>query len=691
MTDNILTAEEQLIWRKSKTAFLRNYNPAPHQEGGQRATTGALGEEVVYQALCDIVETTCKELLKPLGILHQTSSRAKKYDSLEGKVTKFLSGLFPDNPKADEAFISAKLEDEIKDRAGARILLYFPDDVGEVVEAISNCPDITIEGNKIAITKSRRYRPNDSRADYADGAFLTELVGREQIKGQRWKHYGYRAAHLIVKLSDGGQIQLESFASGHLLTPEIVKVQAMCDFELKTTLSKFFIDYIDSKKPIGTNNPIDTTESVDTKKPEDDPDFREFFKQVIGSKKTEIQLTTVIMHAWSQVEHDIVYKTLPGVLPTERMDRMLDGINGLSITSEILLQELREANRESTGKAEAFVRKEFENEDELDHWLKSTYHTHKDKWEWKDAPQYSNLLWMTMCRRTGVNHWQPPTTAQELKAFIKAQRLLEHMTRRPGEKLDISLLLLKAMVPPECSPLARDSYRSVFNRQHQSVLYNLFMVANSFSIMASIVEKDVVKMLGNQFSGGVAKMRQIENILTCTLHQAQPVNWDELDIFAKNYLTADWCEIHELAITLTRLNFVISHDCDSTDLPTAWYESGEELCSDKWQHPDGSHGPLQAVTFCCPPQRRYWKPHRIPIQKAEKADADPLHRLTQCFNAHYGRRPERRVDANSRWHRDPRETSFRHEPGNDEHVKVAFRIHVSYPNHDDPNRTGSHK
>jgi hypothetical protein len=50
------------------------------------------------------------------------------------------------------------------------------------------------------------------------------------------------------------------------------------------------------------------------------------------------------------------------------------------------------------------------------------------------------------------HHWQPPTTPKELEAFIKAQGLLEHMTRRPCEKLDVSLLLLKTMAPTQCSP-----------------------------------------------------------------------------------------------------------------------------------------------------------------------------------------------------------------------------------------------
>jgi hypothetical protein len=269
----------------------------------------------------------CKELLEPIGILHQASSRAKKYDSLERNVTTLMSAFFTNNPTADEVCTSAKLNEEIKDRAGARILLYFPDDVGEVVEAISECPDFTIECNKIAVTKSRGYQPNDSQADYALMVrFCPSLSERRNIKGQRWEHYRYRAAHLVVKLSDGGPTKLNASAPEHLLTSKIYKVQAMCKPDLEPESSKSFIAYINSKKPKGDSN------------------FGEVFKKVIGSKKTEIQLTTIVMHAWSHVEHDIVYKRFPGAHSTERIDRMLDDINGLSITSEILLRSFGKRN-----------------------------------------------------------------------------------------------------------------------------------------------------------------------------------------------------------------------------------------------------------------------------------------------------------------------------------------------------------
>ena len=59
-------------------------------------------------------------------------------------------------------------------------------------------------------------------------------------------------------------------------------------------------------------------------------------------KTVEIQITTIVMHAWSEVEHDLIYKN-PYQLPSDpTIDRMVDAVNGLAITNEILLQQLQE-------------------------------------------------------------------------------------------------------------------------------------------------------------------------------------------------------------------------------------------------------------------------------------------------------------------------------------------------------------
>ncbi|GFG11368.1 hypothetical protein IFM5058_05393 [Aspergillus udagawae] len=54
----------------------------------------------------------------------------------------------------------------------------------------------------------------------------------------------------------------------------------------------------------------------------------------------EVQVASLLMHAWSEVNHDLAYKTLNGQLSVDEL-RVLDGINGLVLTGEVLLSQLK--------------------------------------------------------------------------------------------------------------------------------------------------------------------------------------------------------------------------------------------------------------------------------------------------------------------------------------------------------------
>ncbi|MET3368439.1 UNVERIFIED_CONTAM: hypothetical protein ABIE34_001679 [Jeotgalibacillus campisalis] len=61
-----------------------------------------------------------------------------------------------------------------------------------------------------------------------------------------------------------------------------------------------------------------------------------------SSALIEVQVASVLMHAWSEVEHDLVYKPLEGELsPSEYA--LLDQLNGLVLAGEIALQQLQKA------------------------------------------------------------------------------------------------------------------------------------------------------------------------------------------------------------------------------------------------------------------------------------------------------------------------------------------------------------
>lgn len=63
----------------------------------------------------------------------------------------------------------------------------------------------------------------------------------------------------------------------------------------------------------------------------------------------EIQVASVLMHAWSEVEHDLVYKPFSGQLSEDEL-AILDEINGLVLTGEIALERLQKAITERTKK-----------------------------------------------------------------------------------------------------------------------------------------------------------------------------------------------------------------------------------------------------------------------------------------------------------------------------------------------------
>jgi ppGpp synthetase/RelA/SpoT-type nucleotidyltranferase len=56
----------------------------------------------------------------------------------------------------------------------------------------------------------------------------------------------------------------------------------------------------------------------------------------------EIQVASVLMHAWSEVNHDLVYKPFSGNL-SENEYAMLDQLNGLVLSGEIALENLQKA------------------------------------------------------------------------------------------------------------------------------------------------------------------------------------------------------------------------------------------------------------------------------------------------------------------------------------------------------------
>jgi len=83
--------------------------------------------------------------------------------------------------------------------------------------------------------------------------------------------------------------------------------------------------------------------------------------------KTEIQVASLLMHAWAEVEHDLVYKPLSGKLSEEEY-AILDELNGLVMAGEIALERLQVA-----GEKRVLEQKEINDPYELSSFLSNKF------------------------------------------------------------------------------------------------------------------------------------------------------------------------------------------------------------------------------------------------------------------------------------------------------------------------------
>lgn len=83
----------------------------------------------------------------------------------------------------------------------------------------------------------------------------------------------------------------------------------------------------------------------------------------------EIQVGTIVMHAWSEIEHDMIYKPLESQKISEDEVRLLDLINGIVATGESALRQL-EASTQRRRNERANDEKAFAmSQHELGYWL----------------------------------------------------------------------------------------------------------------------------------------------------------------------------------------------------------------------------------------------------------------------------------------------------------------------------------
>lgn len=100
---------------------------------------------------------------------------------------------------------------------------------------------------------------------------------------------------------------------------------------------------------------------------------------------TEIQVASVLMHAWSEVEHDLVYKPFSGDLSKEEL-AILDEINGLVLSGEIALERLQSAMALRTSQSTK-IEDKYELTNYIINWFKNN-----DKVKFGNTYFINNLL-----------------------------------------------------------------------------------------------------------------------------------------------------------------------------------------------------------------------------------------------------------------------------------------------------------
>lgn len=74
----------------------------------------------------------------------------------------------------------------------------------------------------------------------------------------------------------------------------------------------------------------------------------------------EVQIASLVMHAWAEVEHDLVYKPLQGEVLSETEYALLDQVNGLAYSGEIALEQLQAAIKGRLARGQARFQNHYE-------------------------------------------------------------------------------------------------------------------------------------------------------------------------------------------------------------------------------------------------------------------------------------------------------------------------------------------
>lgn len=240
----------------------------------------------------------------------------------------------------------------------------------------------------------------------------------------------------------------------------------------------------------------------------------------------EIQVASILMHAWSEVEHDLAYKPYSGTLSKEETS-ILDEINGLVLSGEIALERLQSAISERTKEQNEIkdkyeltnylisnLDKKFIDKNKLgDTFLLNNYLNTIKRITPNDFKNYLNKINLELPESVTdqllnmllIEYWD--ISKPNLKNYFKNL----HISERKASSFESFV---------RCWVILEKAVREIF--KNNDIKTNLYLVPN-FKILQ---EK---KILSNEESNQLIHLRKIRNFL---LHGIETPNEEELD---RNY------------------------------------------------------------------------------------------------------------------------------------------------------------
>ncbi|KAI3324073.1 hypothetical protein HD806DRAFT_494029 [Xylariaceae sp. AK1471] len=156
----------------------------------------------------------------------------------------------------------------------------------------------------------------------------------------------------------------------------------------------------------------------------------------------EIQVGTVVTQAWAEVQHNIIYKRSATVLATPTMKRMIDAINGLAITTDIMMKELERSLEDAEREAN---QQPFKSSAEFLDWFKSTY---LSRWEpekretWRGAQKEIAVQLLLRAHEKGSQGSKGALCREKCSQLLEQSELLhDGMLKKAYLTADIAYLL----------------------------------------------------------------------------------------------------------------------------------------------------------------------------------------------------------------------------------------------------------